>query len=175
MVTIHRKVMFATVILGIKFLPGMNTISDAEYTRLKKDPRKILDEEIQCGNMLMNEKVESPTSDAAKEGIDIKERAAKMAEEIAGVSVKKAIPIIAKMGDGYVLRAIKKSDGRRGVVEAVDRRLESINKQEGSDLTPSSKEAPLGDGSDFLDNVGSGKADKEGRKKHTAIPAMKNE
>ena len=173
MVTIHRKAANATVILGIKFLPGMNTISDAEFKRLKEQPRKILDSEIKCGNMIMGGQVESAQSQAATPGLDMKARAAEIAKEIEGVNVKEAARIISEMGDGYVLRALKEADGRKGVQEAVDKRLDAIANQEGSDLTPESREAPGGDGSDFDNNIGSSAADKSGEKKHTAIDALK--
>lgn len=172
MVTIHRRAAFAAVIKGIKFLPGMNTISDAEMKILKEDPRKILDSELDCHNMVMGGQVESAQSEAATPGIDIKTRAANIAKEIEGVNVKVAAEMIAKMGDGYVLRALKEVDGRKGVQEAVDRRLDAIANQEGSDLTPESRRAPDGDGSDFDGDIGSSKEDKGGTKGHSAIPAL---
>jgi len=162
------------MILGIKFLPGMNTISDAEYKRLKDQPRKILDEEIKCGNMLMGGHVASAQSNAAETDLSVKSHAAEIAKEIEGVNVKVAAKMISEMGGGYVLRALKEADGRKGVQEAVDHRLDSIANQEGSDLTPESREAPLGDGSDFDDKLGSSAADKSGKVTHTAIPGLKN-
>lgn len=175
MVYIHRKVAFATIILGIKFFPGMNTISDAEFTKLKEAKNKALDGELECGNMVLGGTVESTTSEAAKPDISIKERAVKIAEEVASVNVKKAGELIEKMGDGYVLRAIKKSDHRKGVQEAVDRRLKSILGQEGSDLTPSSKVAPLGNGSDFDGKLTGDQESVTGKRGHTAIPKLTEE
>ena len=175
MVTIHRKAANATVILGIKFLPGMNTLSDGEMKTIEQSPRgkEIFESEITCGNMMMGGQVQSGQSQAAAPGLDMKARAAEIAKELEGVNVKEAARIISEMGDGYVLRALKEADGRKGVQEAVDKRLDAIANQEGSDLTPESREAPGGDGSDFDNNIGSSAADKSGEKKHTAIDALK--
>lgn len=174
MVYVHRKVAFATAILGVRFLPGMNTISDGEMKLIHQNKRaeETFKEECDCGNMLVGGTVESETHDAADSKLDIKGRAERMAKEIKSVPLIKAKKLISQCGDAYVLHAVLKIDGRVGVTEAVENRLNSIKGQEGSDLTPESKVAPEGDGSEFLENVGSGQKAKSGTAAHTAIPAL---
>lgn len=173
MVYVHRKVAFTTMIEGVKFLPGMNTISDGEMKKINDSPRgkKIFGEECKF-NMVIGGIVESNTSNAAKSSIDMQTRAAEIAKEIASVNVAKAKEIISKIGDGFVLRALKKIEGRRGVQNAIDDRMNDITNQKGSDLTPESRSAPDGDGSDFLDNIGGGQEAKSGMRGHSAVPAL---
>jgi len=162
--------MCITVIRGIKFFPGMNTLSDEEMKIV--EGTKAFKSEISCGNMVVGKKYETPTSNAADSANDIKARAQKMVGEIAGMTVVEAKEVIAEMGDGYLLRAIKENDGRKGIQEAVDSRMDSIAAQEGSDLSPESKSAPNGDGSDFDGGITGKKEELDGTKGHTSIPAM---
>lgn len=179
MVYVHRKVAFTTIIPvspaqgGVKFLPGMNTISDGEMKKIEDSPRgkKIFGEECKF-NMIIGGTVESNTFNAAESGTDMRIRAAEIAKEVSSVNVTKAIEIISKIGDGYVLRALKKIEGRKGIQLAIDNRMDDIASQKGSDLTPESRLAPDGDGSDFLDNVGGGQDAKNGTKGHSAVPAL---
>lgn len=175
MVYIHRKIPNTTIICGVKFYPGINTVSDAEYEKMKSAKNKALDGEIACGNMYLGGTVDSPRSEAATPGLSIKERAAKIAEEMAGVNVAKAREIINGTGDGYLLRELLNYDGRKGVQEGIEKRIKEISVQAGSDLAPASKPAPNGDGSDFDSKIGSDKVSQSGTKGHSAIPALNDE
>ncbi|MCK5609865.1 hypothetical protein KAR91_48785 [Candidatus Pacearchaeota archaeon] len=173
MVYVHRKVAFATVIAGVKFLPGMNTISDGEMKIINSNPRSKKTFEGEClVNMRIGGTVDSETSNAATPNMDMKTRAAEMAKEIASVNVEEAKKLIEKIGDGYILRALAQIDGRKGVADAVNNRIASIDGQEGSDLTPENREAPDGSGDDFLENLGTDKNARSGTKGHSAIPAL---
>jgi hypothetical protein len=176
MVYVHRKVAFATIIAHVRFLPGMNTISEGEMKVINNNKRfkAIFEEECTCGNMVVGGTVQSETHDAANPDLDMKQRAEKMAKEIKSVPIDKAKKLIKQCGDAFVLHALLKIDGRLGVTEAVEQRLAAIKNQVGSDLKPESKTAPEGDGTEFLSDVGSSTQDKSGSKKHTAIPALKN-
>ena len=180
MIHVQRKVAFATIIEGVKFLPGLNLLSNAEIAICKKGKKRksgknVFQEECDCGNLQVGKEIQSDTSDAAGSPDNIKGRAAEIAKEIASVNVAKAKEIIDKLNDAYVLRAVAESDGRRGVADAVEARLNSIQAQEGSDLTPESIPAPEGDGSDFGKDIGEGKKAQSGEEGHTAVPALKNE
>lgn len=170
MITIHRKRMCITIIRGVKFFPGMNTLSDAEMKIVAET--KAFKSEIDCGNMVIGKQYDSSTSEAASSTDDIKIRAQKMVDEIASLTVVEAKEVIDEMADGYLLRAIKEKDGRKGIQEAVDHRMEEIKDQVGSDLTPENKSAPEGDGSDFDGNISGKKEDLDGNKGRSAIPAL---
>lgn len=170
MITVHRKAMCLTMIKGIKFFPGMNTISDAEMARIEKHPGFV--SELACGNMILGKHFDTGNSSATDESGDIKARAQKFVEEISAMKVSEAKEIIAEMGDGYLLRALKEKEGRKGIQDAVDTRLEEIKGQKGSDLAPESRVAPNGDGSDFVEKIGSSRADADGTSSHSAIPAL---
>lgn len=179
MIHVQRKVAFATIIEGVKLLPGLNLLSDAEICIMEKGKKDkagktVFQQECDCGNLQVGKTIKSDTSDAAGSTDNIKERAAKIAEEIKSVNVTKAKEIIEKLNDAYVLKAVAESDGRRGVADAVESRLNSINSQEGSDLTPESKPAPEGDGSDFGGKIGDDKEAQSGEKGHTSVPALKD-
>jgi hypothetical protein len=175
MVIVHRKKMFVTEIAGVRFLPGMNQLSDAEFEKVKKHKNGhnicTFDEECNCGNMMVGGQVESETTDAVDKE-DAFEKGAKKAEEIQSMSAADAKKVIAEMVDGVLLREIKKLDSRRGVQTAIDKRMKEIDNQVGSDLAPVSKEAPLGNGEDVFDNIGDGKQAKDGGAQLSAIPAM---
>ena len=79
---------------------------------------------------------------------------------------------LAETGDGYVLRAVKELDGRKGIQEAVEARMKSIDKQEGSDLAPESIPAPEGNGEEMIGNIPVTKDSIEGNVVSTAIPAL---
>lgn len=162
--------MCITIVRGIKFFPGMNTLSDEEF-KIVKDT-KGFKSEIDCGNMVIGKQYQTETSEAADSTDDVKIRAQKMVAEIASMTVPEAKEVIAEMGDGYLLRAIKEKDGRKGIQEAVDVRIAAIKNQEGSDLTPESKSAPQGDGSDFASEIDGKKKDIDGTAGHSAIPAL---
>jgi hypothetical protein len=170
MIVIHRKVSFCTIIKGVKFLPGMNSLSDGEMAKVAETA--AFKSEITCGNMLIGGTYKSETSDAT-EADTSKVRAGKLAREILSMTAKEAATMIGSMNDAFVLKAVKEADGRTGVQEAVDARIKSIQSQEGSDLVPETKVAPEGSGSDFAGDITGSKDDLEGTKAHTAIPALK--
>lgn len=169
MVFVHRKPAFATVILGVKFLPGMNQISDAEMEKLEVN--ETFKNECQF-NMVIGGSVESAGSKAVEKSGDMKSRGSEIAKEIASVNVEKAKEIINNIGDAHVLRALKEVDGRKGVSEAVEKRIADIDNQVGSDLSHVDVQAPDGDGADFVDKLGSDKESLQGGKGHSAIPAL---
>lgn len=175
MITIHRKVPSLTIIAGVKFFPGMNPISDGEFKKVKEHKNQkgicAFDEEVECGNMVIGGKYETITGDAAGEVDDVKARAGKLVSEVASMNVRDAKELIAETGDGYLLRELKKSDGRKGVQEAVDKRMEEIEHQVGSDLAPESKAAP-GNGSDFDSKITGSRQDLSGTRGHSDVPAL---
>ena len=81
--------------------------------------------------------------------------------------------LIAEMSDGYLLRAVREHDARKGVQDAVETRMNEIDGQKGSDLTPESKCAPEGSGTDFDSKITGSKEDLSGVQGHSAIPALK--
>lgn len=170
MVTIHRKVMFITIIRGVKFFPGMNQIDDPEMKRI--EGTKAFKEEIACGNMVVGGHIETSNTDAVEATDSLKVRAHKMAQGIKEMKPAEAKKLIAEMGDGYFLRAIKEHDPRKGIQDAVDTRMNEIDGQKGSDLTPESKCAPEGNGTDFDAKITGSKEDVSGIKGHSAIPAL---
>jgi hypothetical protein len=172
MIQVKRIPAFATIIVGVKLFPGVNLLSDAEYKLIAES--EVFKEEKKLGFYKIGKEIQSETSDAAGSLDNIKGRAAEIAKEIASVNVASAKEIIDALNDAYVLKAIAESDGRRGVADAVEARLNSINAQEGSDLTPESKPAPEGDGSDFGKDIGEGKKAQSGEEGHTAVPALKD-
>ncbi len=167
MIFVHRKKPCICVVLGVRFLPGLNSLSDAEYEKVKNHYGFI--SEIECGNMLMTMRAETEGSTAV-EAPDSKERSAKIAQEILSIdNIRVAKKAISELTDGEVLRAIKSMDGRKGVQEAVDARMKSIESQEGVDTSSVSIEAPGGDGSDVALRVSEKDIDGVPR---SAIPAM---
>lgn len=169
MVYIHRKVMFCTVINGVNFFPGINAISESELKAIEGTP--AFKSEISCGNMMIGGTIASETSNAV-EANDFKARASKLAKEISSMQAKEAATLVSSINDAAILKALKNSDGRKGVQEAIDSRLIEITKQVGSDLTPESKVAPEGNGADFVEKISGKKEDLIGEKSHSAIPAL---
>jgi hypothetical protein len=169
MIIVHRKKPNCTIIQGVVFYPGMNTLSDAEYAKIAKN--KGFTSEIDCGNMVMTKQIASSTSEAV-DSTDQKERASKMVAEVKSAAINEAIALVETMSDPFILKALKESDGRKGIHEAVDKRLTSIRTQEKSDLKPESKEAPLGNGSEEVGKVTGTKEEVEGTKVSSAIPAL---
>lgn len=173
---IQRKQTFATIIRvdgnDVKLFPGLNQLSDAEFSAIEKT--KVFKEEIKLGLMSIGKEIQSSTSNAVEKNT-LKDRAGELVKEVASVKVKEAIELIKGIGDANVLKQLKESDGRTGVQNAVDDRINDIQNQVGSDLTPESREAPEGDGSDFMDKVGADKGAQSGREAHTAIPAIKKD
>lgn len=173
MVIVHRKVMFPTIILGVKFYPGMNSISDPEFKKLKEHHKKVFDQELLCGNMIMREQIESPVSEAVDKS-KMNDRGAEMSKEISNMKIADAKKVISDINDFSVLKALKKDDGRVGIQSAIEKRMDEIQNQVGGDFVPVSKPAPEGTGDDFLESgITGSKADREGRNAHTAIPALK--
>lgn len=171
MVTIHRKSPNITGIKGHIFLPGMNQLSDAEFDEIKNTA--AYKSEIACGNMVQGAYHETANSDAV-EADNAKARAAKIAQELRSISdLEKAKELISKIVDPFVLKALASEDGRKGINDAIQARINSIKGQEGADLTPESKVAPEGSNSDFADKIGTDKDSLEGTKVSTAIPAAK--
>lgn len=172
---IQRNRTFATIIRAdgndVKLFPGLNQLSDAEFSAIAKT--KVFKEEIKLGLMSIGKEVQSSTSSAVEKST-LKDRAGEIVKEVASVRVKEAIELIKGIGDSNILKQLKESDGRTGVQNAVDERISDIQNQVGSDLTPESKEAPEGDGSDFMDKIGADKSAQSGREAYTAIPAMKD-
>lgn len=171
---INRKRTFATIIRAngsdIKLLPGLNHLSDAEFNAVEKT--KVFKEEVGLGIMDISDKIQSLTSNAVDKG-SLKDRANEIVKEIEGMKVKDAVDIIKDLGDSNVLKQLKFNDGRTGIQNAVDIRINEIKNQVGSDLTPESREAPEGNGADFADKIGAGKESQSGNKTHSAIPAIK--
>jgi hypothetical protein len=170
MVIVHRKVNYCTIIRGVKFFPGMNSLSDAEFSKIEKSKAYL--SEISCGNMLLSCKHDTVTSEAV-ESENLKQRAVKLVSEIQSMSVQEATKLIESLNDPYVLKTLIDKDGRKGIQEAVEARKKAIAAQVGSDLKPESKSAPLGDGSNFNDAIKGSIEDLKGEKGHTAIPALK--
>jgi hypothetical protein len=169
MVFIHRKTKNCTVINNVRFFPGMNTISDSEYVSIKE--LRAFKEEFPH-NMTLGSIVESEASNAV-ESNSAKERAMRLATEIRSIALAKATESIAALNDAEILKFLKEIDGRKGIQDAIDKRLIAIKAQIGDDLKSESKIAPEGDGSDFKEKIGTGKEDLEGGKVHSAIPALK--
>lgn len=167
---IHSKLFGVTSVVHVNFFPGMNTLSDAEFEFVNK--RDDFKEMVRAGKYIIGGKTDSETSNAVEKKLDPKERSAEIAKEIASMSAAEAKKTVQTVSDVLVLKALKEMDGRKGIQEAVLARLNSISKQEGSDLTPETKVAPAGDGSDFVDKIGTGKQDLEGGKGLSAIPAL---
>lgn len=177
MIYVHRKARCVTMIEGVRFFPGMNTISDGEMKKIKVSPRgkKTFQEEIDCGNMALGGSIPSETSTAADPDQTAKERAEKMVMEIKSLSVDKTRVLIKNINDGYILRALLKDEGRVGVTRAVEARQKAIKEQVGADLAPVSVPAPEGDGSEFFSKIDkAGAAAHAGNTAHTVIPALKN-
>jgi hypothetical protein len=170
MVVVHRKVTFCTVILGVKFLPGMNSISDSEMKEIEST--SAFKSEIDCGNMVIGGQFATETMSAVEE-TDSKIRAAKMAREILSMSAKDAATLVSTINDANILKALKEADGRTGVQSAVDIRIKAIKTQDGSDLKPETRQAPEGSGAEFAGDISGTKEDLSGTKAHTAIPALK--
>ncbi len=170
MVLVKRKIPCITQVLGVKFFPGVNSISESEMNLIENHPGFI--SEIKCGNMEIIGHEESETTNAV-EADTLKEQAAKIAKEVQSMNIDAAKSFILGSGNAYLLNEIKKIDVRKGVQEAVESRLNSIRKQEGSDLTPESKPAPEGTGAEFAAEITGNKEDLEGTKPRTAIPAIK--
>ena len=78
MVYVHRTVPCMTMVLGVKFIPGMNAISDAEMALIEKHPG--FTSEIECKNMTIGGHYDSETSTAVDVEGDNKARAAKIAQ-----------------------------------------------------------------------------------------------
>ena len=169
MVVVHRKVTFCTVILGVKFLPGMNTLSDSEMKEVENT--NAFKSELECGNMMIGGSFATETTDAVEE-TNSKIRGAKMAKEIVSMTAKEAATLVASINDMNILKALKEADGRSGVQNAIQARMKSIHLQEGSDLKPETKQAPEGSGSDFAGDISGTKEDMSGTKARTAIPAL---
>lgn len=171
MVFVHRKVTFCTVILNTVFRPGMNQLSDSEFKDLEKN--KAFLSEINCGNMLIGGKHESETTNAV-ESKSMAEKGAKLAQELKSLSVGEAGKAIAQISDVATLRALGDLDARKGIQELVDKRVNSIKKQEGSDLTPVSIPAPEGTGEEFVGGPEViTKESLEGTETKSSIPALK--
>ena len=169
MVVVHRKVPFCTVIHGLKFLPGMNSLSDSEMSEVESTP--AFKSELDCGNMIVGGLFATETTDAVEE-TNSKIRGSKMAKEILSMSAKDAATLVASVNDMNILKALKEADGRSGVQNAIQTRMKSIHLQEGSDLKPETKQAPEGSGSDFAGDISGTKEDMSGTKARTAIPAL---
>ena len=170
MIIVHRKVNYCTIIRGVKFFPGMNSLSDAEFSKIEKSKAYL--SEISCGNMLLSCKHDTVTSEAV-ESENLKQRAVKIVSEIQSMPVQEATKLIESLNDPYVLKTLIDKDGRKGIQEAVEARKKAVVAQVGSDLKPESKSAPLGDGSNFNDAIKGSSEDLKGGKGHTAIPALK--
>lgn len=171
MVTVHRRVNCVTVIKGIQFLPGMTHLSDAEFNMVKQT--KAFQSEIACTNMYVRDQIETATGEAVEASESVTERSTRFAKEIESLSIPEAKKIINDLHDPRVLKAIRKNDGRKGIDEAVENRLQDIKSQKGDDLAAESRIAPEGDGSDFDSEINGSKDDIDGNKGHSAIPAMK--
>jgi hypothetical protein len=168
MVFIHRKTQNCTLIDGVRFYPGMNTISDSEFAKIKDT--KAFKEEL-ARNMVVGGTVESETT-AAVDSSTTKERAMKLATEIRSITLAKAIESITNVNDAGILKFLKEIDGRKGVQEAIDKRMIQIKAQEGDDLKPETVVAPNGDGSDFAGVLSGKKEELDGTAVHSAIPAI---
>jgi hypothetical protein len=171
MVHVHRKVPCSTVVLGVVFFPGMNLISEPEFSLVEKHPGFI--SELKCGNMVMGGRTASDNSDAVDAIDNPEKRYAKIAQEVQSMKLAEAKKLVSETGDGFALRAIKKSDSRQEIQKAVDQRMLDIKGQKGSDLRPESRYAPEGTGDDFDSKITGTKADIEGNKAQTAIPMLK--
>jgi len=169
---VHSKLSFITSIQNINIMPGMNTLSDAEFNLIADN--RIFKEEVTSGRLFIGGSPQSETSLAIDKAGDMKSRGYEIAKEIASINkLEEVKEAILKINDTHILKAILGSDGRKGVQEAVEARLSSIKGQEGADLKPESKEAPDGDGSDFDADIVGSKQDMEGGDVKTAIPALK--
>jgi hypothetical protein len=167
---IHRKVLCVTVIKGVVFRPGMNSISDSEYDLISETDH--FKSEINCGNMLIGGSYDTETTNAVDEK-DPKARAYKQAEEIASMSVRDAEKVVAEISDTDVLRALEKVSTKKGIKEIAEKRIKAVKNQEGADLAPETKVAPEGTGEDLIgapENVT--KAHLEGNISTSAIPAL---
>jgi hypothetical protein len=170
MVTVHRKKMCCAWIEGVKFLPGMNTLSDSEFQAVKDT--KSFKSELECENMIIGGTLQTETTDAV-DTTNIKEHSTKLAMEIRSLSVAEAAVLIANASDANMLKALKTVDVRSGIQEAIDLRLNQITNQIGSDLKTESVAAPEGTGENFVDNIKVSEESLSGTKAHTAIPALK--
>lgn len=171
MKVIHRKVLCCTVIKGVVFRPGMNSISDSEFEKIVET--NAFKSEINCGNMLIGGSYETENTNVVEAG-SMKERGEKQSQEIASMSVRDAEKVIAEISDTTVLQAVIKNSSKKGIVEVAEKRLKSVKNQEGADLTPETKVAPEGTGEDLV-----GAPEKitqevlNGNVATTAIPALK--
>jgi len=166
---VHSKLCFITCIDSVNILPGINSLSDVEFSLVEKN--KHFTELVTLEKLILGGYVET-TNSTAVDKIDMKEHGHQLATEILALPVEKAKKLIIDINDANILRAILQNDGRRGIQEAVEKRLASINSQEGADITPETKVAPEGDGSDFNSKITGERDDLEGTKSHTAIPAL---
>jgi len=167
---VHSKLCFITCIDSVNIIPGINSLSDVEFSLIEKDKR--FTELVALEKLIIGGYVETKSSIAIDKS-NMKEHGYQLATEILALPVEKAKKLIADINDANILKAIIQNDGRRGIQEAVEKRLTSINSQEGADITPETKVAPEGDGSDFNSEITGARDDLEGTKSHTAIPALK--
>lgn len=175
MVIVKRKLPCATVIGGILFVPGSNLVSDAEFAKLtgvSSKFKKCFDSEVKAGNMVVTSHVQSETSEAV-DADSLEARAAKLALEVSTLNVTDAKQKLSIITDPYVLKAVLKEDSRKSIRQTVELRLQSIVKQEHSDLRAKSVPAPMGDGFDEAMQAENTEEAKTGLIKKTAIPALR--
>ena len=170
MKVVHRKVLCVTVIKGVVFRPGMNSISDSEFELISET--NAFKSEINCGNMVIGGSYDTETTNAVDEN-EPKARAQKQAEEIASMPVRDAEKVVAEISDTNVLRALLQVSSKKGILEIAEKRIRAVKNQEGADLRPETKVAPEGTGEELVgapDNVT--KAHLEGNISTSAIPAL---
>lgn len=169
---VNRKVKFCTVIERVVFTPGLNQLSDSDFAKVANNGS--FKSELDCGNMEIAGTVETETTNAV-EMRKVKDHSAKIAQEILSLKVPEAEIQIAKMDNLVVLNAIKKLDGRTGIHDAVNKRIEFIDSQRADDLKKVSKEAPNGTGDDLVGSqTGKTQDEIDGKKATTAIPALQD-
>jgi hypothetical protein len=119
---------------GIRdILPGMNQVSDPEFLLLEKN--KVFQDMLKAGHFIIGGSYETTTNNSIEKN-DIKEKARSMSEEIQSLSVSEGKDLISKTNDIYILKSMLETDGRKGIVKAIEERISEIKNQTGADLRP---------------------------------------
>lgn len=168
---IHSRVNFITCFGRINIFPGMNQLSDPEFEMLQKDMSFI--EMVEVQRLIIGGKEDTQTSQAVEKTIDPIARIAEIAKEISSLKPSAAKKNILDIIDLRVLKALKEIDGRKGIQDALQNRINSLEHQENTDLTPENI-TNIDDGSNFFEKIGTSPDDRSGTKTYTAIPALEN-